>query len=307
MAYAVKALWICAKAYSSSANLGPGFDVLALAHDAYYDIVCVRETEGFKVSKVTGGWNVPKENNNAIVVAKLASEKLGIKGVDIWVHKGVPPGRGLGSSGATAAAAVKAIELLAGRALSYEEAVSIAAEGERAVSGTPHADNVAASYLGGLVAVTYSPFKVVKFGLPKINLVVATPWIDVPPSKTGEARKVLPQLVELKDAVQLIGGTALVIKSLIESDLELLGKAVMMDNVITPRRKKLIPCYDKVLEAVLSSGAYGMTISGAGPSVLIIGNERSGEAAVRAWNECGIEASFKVVKAAPGARAHPPP
>ena len=300
-------MWTCAKAFSSSANLGPGFDVLALAHDAYFDIVCVKETEGFEVVKVTGEWKVPKENNNALVVARLAAEKLGLKGAEIWVHKGVPPGRGLGSSGATAAATVKAMELLAGKSLSVEEAVAIAAEGERAVSGSPHADNVGASYLGELIAVTYNPFSIVKFEVPEVKLVVATPWVDVPPSKTGEARKVLPEEIKLQDAVQLIGGTALVIKALTEGNLELLGKAIMMDTVVTPRRKALIPCYDEVLKAVLKSGASGMTISGAGPSVLIVGGEEAGRAAVEAWEKCGVRATFKVVTPAPGARAHPPP
>ena len=300
-------MWVCAKAFSSSANLGPGFDVLALAHNAYYDVVCVRESDDFKVTKVTGEWKVPKENNNALVVAREAAKALDLKGVEIWVHKGVPPGRGLGSSGATASATVKAIELLTGKSLNPKEAVAIAAEGERAVSGAAHADNVAASYLGGLVAVTYSPFEVVKFDVPKVKLVVATPWIEVPPGKTGEARKVLPDTISLKEAVKMIGGSALVIKALTNGDLELLGKAVELDSVVTPRRKVLIPCYDEVRSAVIEGGCYDMTISGAGPSVLIIGKEECGEIAVKKWEECGVRASFKVVEPAPGAMASPPP
>ncbi len=300
-------VWICAKAYSSSANLGPGYDVLALAHDAYYDVVCVRPSEETKVVKVTGRWQVPKEKNSALAAAKKALEMLGGEGVELWVHKGVPPGRGLGSSGASAAAAVKAVELLMGKSLTPSEAVKAAAEGERVVSGAAHADNVAASYLGGLVAVSYDPFEVVSFKPASLKLVVATPWHEVPPGKTGEARKVLPGSISLSEAVKMVSGSSLVIKAVLEGDLELLGKAVEADPVVTPRRAKLIPCFEEVKGAAKNAGAFGVTISGAGPSLLIVGDERAGEAAVKAWKECGIEASFKVVEPARGSFAVPPP
>jgi len=298
-------MWTCAKAYSSSANLGPGYDVLALAHDAYYDIVCVRHSEETKVTKVTGDWSVPKSKNSALAAAKAALERLGGKGVEIWVHKGVPPGRGLGSSGASAAAAVKAVELLLGKALTPEEAVACAAEGEREVSGSAHADNVGASYLGGLVAVTYDPFKVTKFEPKEVELYVVTPWHEVPAGKTGLARKVLPSSVSLSDAVKMVGGTALVISALVNGDLDLLGLAVEMDPVVTPNRAKLIPCFKEVVEAAKRAGAKGVTISGAGPSLLVVGP--GAEEVAKKWEECGIKASFKRVRPARGAYAVPPP
>jgi len=301
-------VWVCARAFSSSANLGPGYDVLALAHNAYYDVVCVRPGVSTRVVKVTGPYDVPKDRNNAIPAIEKALEFLGEKiDLEVWVHKGVPPGRGLGSSGATASAAVKAVELLLGKSLSYDEAVKAAAEGEKFATGSAHADNVAASYVGGLVMVMYDPLKVIKLGVPDVKFVVATPWHEVPEGKTGEARKVLPNTVSLKDVVEMVAGALGVVKGFIDSDLELLARAIEMDPVVTPARTKLIPCYDKVKEAAKRAGARAVTVSGAGPSLLVLGDETSGRVVVDEWNKCGIRASFKEVKVAPGASAHPPP
>ena len=301
-------MWVCAKAYSSSANLGPGYDVLALAHNAYYDVVCVRWSDETRVVRVSGDYEVPKEGNNAIASAEAALELLGIsKGVEIWVHKGVPPGRGLGSSGATAAATVKAIELLSGKSLSAEEAVRAAAEGERAATGSAHADNVAASYLGGLVMVMYDPLEVVQLGFPKVKFVVATPWFEVPEGKTGQARKVLPNEVSLKHLVTITSGALAVVEGLKRGDLALLARGLEMDPVVTPARSKLIPCYLEVYGAAKDAGALAVTISGAGPSILILGNEEAGKAAVSKWESCGIRATFKVVEVARGASGAPIP
>jgi len=297
-------LWVCARAHSSSANLGPGYDVLALAHDAYSDTVCVKPAKETKIVRVTGEWKVPAEKNSALAAARAALEILG-GSAEIWVHKGVPPGRGLGSSGASAAAAVKAVELMTGKSLSVEEAVKCAARGEEEVSGAAHADNVAASYLGGLVAVSYDPFKVVQFEPEDLELQVVIPWHEVPEGKTEAARKVLPEEVSLRDAVKMVGGSALVIKAFLTGDLELLGTAVEMDPVVTPRRAQLIPCFEEVRRAAKEAGAKGVTISGAGPSILIVGG--GGEAAAEAWRRCGIEATVKYVKPARGAYAAPPP
>ncbi|UXD21159.1 homoserine kinase [Ignicoccus pacificus DSM 13166] len=301
-------MWVCARAFSSSANLGPGYDVLAIAHDAYYDIVCVRPGKETSVTKLTGPFDVPKENNNAIPAIKKALEFLGEDmELEVWIHKGVPPGRGLGSSGATAAAAVKAVELLLGQSLPWDKAVEAAAEGERFATGSAHADNVAASYLGGLVMVMYNPLKVVKLGMPNVKFVVATPWHEVPEGKTGEARKVLPAQIALKDAVEMVAGSLAVVNGFLNNDMELLARGLEMDPVVTPARARLIPCYEKVKEEAKKAGALAFTISGAGPSVMILGDEKAGEASVRAWEECGIKATYKLVKPAPGASAHPPP
>ncbi len=301
-------MWVCARAFSSSANLGPGYDVLAIAHDAYYDVVCVRPGERTAVVKVTGSYAVPKDKNNAIPAIKKALELLDESlELEVWVHKGVPPGRGLGSSGATAAAAVKAVELMLGKSLSPDEAVLAAAEGERFATGSAHADNVGASYVGGLIMVTYDPLKVVKLGDPEIEFVVATPWHEVPEGKTGEARRVLPTEIKLSQAVDMIAGSLMVVNGFLKKDLELLARGLEMDPVVTPARKRLIPCYDEVVKRAKEAGALAVTISGAGPSLMILGDEESGKAAVEAWEECGAKASFKKVKPAPGASAQPPP
>src|SRR5437879_13334577 len=141
-----------AKAYCSIANLGPDFDVFGLALDHYNDTVTVRWAgKGGVILRVESEYKrgIPESlSDNAAgppIIEMLREAGIVGRGVEITIDKGVPPGLGLGSSGATAAACVKALDSFLHLNLTNNELVRFASLGEAAVTGNPHAHNLAAS------------------------------------------------------------------------------------------------------------------------------------------------------------------
>ncbi|BEP18420.1 homoserine kinase [Pyrofollis japonicus] len=308
----------CAKsrAYSSSANLGPGFDVLAVAHTAFYDevVVCFSESRDSSVEVVEVEGPYSRESGGA-ETAKKAIEalmrRLGIGGlVEIRVYKGIPPGRGLGSSGASAAAAVAAFSEVLNQRVHLGELVEAAGEGEAAAAGSPHYDNVSASLLGGFVIVGQLGERLVaKRIVPGAEPVFAilVPEDAMPQKhKTKFMRSVVPKSVPTSSAARNFGGgTALLIAGLIEGDLGLVGEAMMGDSIVEKARARHVPCYSRVREAALAYGALGVALSGAGPSMIALAeNEakarRIAEAMRQAYLGCG-KAEAVVASLAPGA------
>ena len=260
---------VIARAPCSTANLGPGFDVFGLALDAYYDEVQLTK-EGNKITIESSG-SVPlePEKNSAGLVIKEMSKKFKIKsGLRITIKKGVPAGFGMGSSAASAAAAAIAFDALFGLDLDQNTLVKFAGMGERASAGSIHYDNVSASVLGGFVIVRTDPLDVIKIDPPKdLVLCIAIPKIIVPKKKTEVSRGVLPQQVKLSDYVKNLSNASAITAGFIKKDVELIGHSIK-DIIVEPARKHLIPGFDKVKINALRAGALGVTISGAGPSII---------------------------------------
>jgi homoserine kinase len=306
--------WVRAVAYSSSANLGPGFDALAVALNAFHDVVEARleyDWSGVIVERVEGEYagGVPREGNTAAVAVERLLEASGASrvGVVLRISKGIPPGRGLGSSGASAAAAVLAASKLLGLRTGAEDLVAAAGAGEAASAGSPHYDNVAASLLGGLAIVaTVNGALVVRSISVNAVFVVGVPETRVSPSKTRLMRSVLPQRVELSRAVVNWQRVAMLVTAFSRGELELAGKLMMGDTIVEPARARYVPCYSRVKEYSLEAGAYGFTISGAGPSVIaLVPPDKSNEVASamrEAYSECGVEAMVRVARVAGPAR-----
>lgn len=258
-----------ARAPSSTANLGPGFDVFGLALDAYYDEV--RITKQGKGVTIESSDSVPlePEKNSAGLVVKEMAKKFKIKdGLLIKIKKGVPAGFGMGSSAASAAAAAVAFNALFHLDLDQNSLVKFAGVGEKASAGSIHYDNVSASVLGGFVIVRTDPLDVIKIDPPKdLVLCVAIPKINVPKKKTEVSRGVLPQQVKLSDYVKNLANASAITTGFINKDVELIGHSIK-DIIVEPARKHLIPGFDMVKTNALKAGALGVTISGAGPSVI---------------------------------------
>jgi homoserine kinase len=139
-------------------------------------------------------------------------------------------------------------------------------EGERAASGTPHADNVAPSVMGGIVLVrSYQPFDVIALPLPHaLHVSVVHPHCAV---STAEARRLVKgRTYSLDDIVPNLGNIAGLVAALASDDLELLGRSID-DRLIEPVRARLIPGFDAVKRAALEAGGLGCSIAGSGPSV----------------------------------------
>ena len=189
-------------------------------------------------------------------------------GIEIEIKKNVPAGFGMGSSAASAAACAVGMNKMYNLKLSDSELVKFAGIGEKASAGTIHYDNVAASALGGFVMVKTDPLKVVKIEPPKdLVLCVAVPKLKVPAKKTKVSRGAIPKKVSLSDMVKNISNASGIVAGFSEKNSELIGTSVK-DVIVEPARKHMIPGFDKVKNNALAAGAYGVTISGAGPSVI---------------------------------------
>ena len=254
---------------SSTANLGPGFDVFGLALDAFFDqITLTKKNKGLTI--VTAD-NIPLNvnQNTAGIVVKAMQKKFKIKsGLELKIKKGVPAGFGMGSSAASAAGAALAFNKLFNLKLDNNTLVKFAGIGEKGSAGTIHYDNVAASLLGGFVVVKTKPFDVIRLDAPKdLILCLAIPKIKVPAKKTKISRSVIPKTVKISDLTVNLSNAAGIVSGFLIKDTNLIGRSVQ-DVIVEPARKHLIPGFTKVKSNALKAGALGVTISGAGPSIL---------------------------------------
>lgn len=257
------------KAPSSTANLGPGFDVFGLAIDAFYDTVTLTKTKNGITIVSDDDIPTTPENNTAGLVVKNMKKRFKIKdGIEIKIKKGVPAGFGMGSSAASAAAAAVAFDKLFGLKLDDNALVEFAGYGEKASAGTIHYDNVAASVLGGFVIVKTNPLNVIKVEPPtNLRMCIGVPKIDVPKKKTKVSRGVIPKKVKLTDSILNLSNAAAIVAGFMKKDPELIGNSIK-DVIVEPARQHMIPGFIKVKENAIKAGALGVTISGAGPSVI---------------------------------------
>ena len=298
---------ITVRAPSSTANLGPGFDTFGLAIDAFYDEVTLTKTK--KGITIVTDDNIPTnpENNTAGLVVKNMKKKLKIKsGVEIQIKKGIPAGFGMGSSAGSAAATAVAFGKLFKIKLNSDQLVEFAGFGEKASAGTIHYDNVAASVLGGFVIVKTNPLNVISIDPPaNLRMCVAVPKIDVPKKKTKVSRGVIPKKVKLTDAVLNLSNASAIVAGFIKKDPELIGNSIK-DVIVEPARQHMIPGYEKVKQNALKAGAYGVTISGAGPSIIAFSKnsfdlKKISTAMAKGFKTANIECQTIVCKPSKGA------
>jgi len=297
---------VTVRAPCSTANLGPGFDVFGLALDAFYDQVTV--TKKRKGITIISSDDIPlkPEQNTAGLVAKEIIKKEKLRGgVEIKIKKNVPPGFGMGSSAASAAACAVGINKLYNLKLSQNKLVSYAGIGEKASAGSIHYDNVAASILGGFVIVSLNPISVVKIEAPKdLALCIGVPEIKVPKKKTKVSRAVIPKTIKLSDSITNLSNAANIVAGFLNKDSTLIGKSVK-DVIVEPARKHMIPGFDVVKKNALRVGALGVTISGAGPSVIAFGTKKQslkkiGEAMKKGFKSAKVDCEIVICKPSNG-------
>jgi len=273
------------RAPATSANLGSGFDVFGVALDRPADIVRLEKADRTTIEVTGAGSQFIPEDPDKNTVGAVA-EALDAP-AHIRIDKGVRPASGLGSSAASAAAAAVGLNRLYDRGYSREELVPVAAEGEAVVSGDAHDDNVAPSIMGGFTVATPDGVTQVDADIP---LVACLPDIVV---STRDARGVVPERTGVDQLVETVGNAATLTTGMHRDDPDLVGRG-MHDTVVTPARAKLIDGYETVREAALAAGATGVTISGAGPTVIAAchgGRRREIAAAMLdAFGERGVDA-----------------
>jgi homoserine kinase len=267
---------ITAFAPASVANVGCGFDIMGFAIGGIGDRVTIETATGKEDSKITVtgpyGSLIPaeRERNTAGVAVDAWLNATGKRDLNLRIslEKNLPLGSGLGSSAASSAAAVFAVNEMFGRPLGLKELIPFAMEGERAACGSAHADNVAPSLLGGFILIrSYDPLDIVQIKCPdELFCAVVHPHIEL---KTADARRVLKRDIPMQDVIRQSANAAAFMVGLLHEDYDLIGRSVT-DLVAEPQRTQLIPGFQRVKSAALDAGATGCGISGSGPSVFAL-------------------------------------
>lgn len=255
---------------ATSANLGPGYDVLAAALSLHLELE-VEETGEFAVE--AGGLDVSTGRDNLIVRAFESLRPA--DGFAFRLNSEIPLARGLGSSAAAIVAGLFAADHLFELALSREEMLVRATELEG------HPDNVAAAIYGGFVvcgsAAEGEPTAVTIDPPGGLEAIAVIPAEEV---STRLAREAIPAEVPLADAVANVSAAAQLVLGLRGGDLDLISRG-LADRIHQERRRALYPRSMELVDAARELGALGATISGAGPTVLIW----------TTWDEAGKVAS----------------
>jgi homoserine kinase len=267
---------------ASSANLGPGFDCLAVALDLWNDVEIRRAGGDSPVLVVEGEGaeeDVPFEEH--LFVRAFRHGGGDPAGLEFRLRNRVPFARGLGSSAATIAAGLVAAEAWNGGGERDLLGLAVELEG--------HPDNVAAALNGGLTLAWTAGGgpRAIGFGPPDVSFVVVIPDERL---STAKAREALPDSVPHADAVHTAARAALLVAALAGGHDDLLSEA-LDDRLHEPYRAPLVPLLGAVRER-LPEEAYGATLSGAGPSVLV-------------WCAAGAERDVAGSLELPGARAVP--
>lgn len=254
------------------ANVSCGFDVLGLALDSVGDEMTVRKTseKGIRISKITGQ-DLPLETKkNVSGVAGLAFlAKSGFDGgFEIEIDKRIKPGSGIGSSAASSAGAVWAMNELLDRPFSKLELVQFAMQGEKLASDVAHADNVAPAIYGGFTLVrSYAPLDIIPIPTPsELYATVIHPQIEI---KTSDSRKILKTTISMQQGIQQWGNLGGLIAGLFQNDYDLIGRS-LHDHIVEPIRSILIPAFDDIKADAIKAGALGSGISGSGPSIFAL-------------------------------------
>ncbi|MDQ3569762.1 MAG: homoserine kinase [Actinomycetota bacterium] len=240
-----------ARAPASSANLGPGFDTLAVALSLYVEVE-VEDAEALSVRSTGEGSDLSLDASHLAV--RVAAEVRGHDRLAVSVRSDIPVGRGLGSSAALAAAAAAAA------GAPDPLAVAAAADG--------HPENAAASVLGGLVTATVVGGRPVASRLlldPALAFVVLVPSRSLP---TEQARSALPSEVPYADATFNLGRMGLLLAGL--ADRRLLVPEAAEDRLHQGARAVLFPEAPELMARLIAAGARATCWSGAGPSLLAI-------------------------------------
>ncbi len=282
-----------AYAPGSASNLGPGFDCLGMAFTGKGDTVtAVRHgPPGVRVVAVSDP-RVPADasRNTAAIAAAAVLRRAGNgAGLELSVEKGLPLSGGMGGSAASAVAGAVAANAVLQAGFAIDVLLEAALEAEAVVAGR-HADNVAPSLLGGAVLVAgLSPPRLCRIRVhASFALVLVTPSYEV---LTAAARAVLPAQVSRADAVAQAASLAGLVLGLERGEAELVA-ASMRDRIAEPVRAPLYPGYAQARAAALEAGAVGVTVSGAGPTLVAIVPAGASGAVASAFEDAYRRAGF---------------
>lgn len=261
------------KVPASTANLGPGFDSIGLAFSLYLTVDVKRAEEWAFSHESALLAGLPEDDRH--LIAAVAKKTAALRGVDMppieaVLKSDIPLARGLGSSAAAIAAGIEIADRFADLHLKDVEKLNIGDQFEG------HPDNIGASLFGGMVCG-------VSLGETAELLTLPTPDVDliaiVPPYelKTEDARNVLPDSFDRKDAVLASAVSNMLVAAFMKHDYETAGRMMERDVFHEPYRAALIKEFAPARELAHELGAYSTVISGAGPTVLTLAPRGKGE------------------------------
>lgn len=249
---------------ATSANLGSGFDSLGIALTMYNQVWMEVSDETVITSK--DDIKVPTDKSNLIYWSAEHLYKVCGKqfpGLTIIQENNIPMTRGLGSSSACIVAGLVGANRFLGNPLTKKDLVNLASE----IEG--HPDNTTPALMGGLVTSTIDGGKVYSVSVPVAENIRFGVFIPPFELSTEYARGVLPENYTKEQAVFNLSRSSLMTSSLFSGSLENLRVAVQ-DQLHQPYRKSLIKGYDTVFRTSYELGSYGTYVSGAGPTIIAI-------------------------------------
>lgn len=280
---------------ATTANLGPGFDCIGAALTLHNKFKFTRLDAGGLIIHVTGAEAERVQTDESNLLYQAFAKFYQYIGqtppsVKMEIELGVPLARGLGSSATAIVGGLVGANQLAGAPLSQLQVMKLA------IAMEGHPDNVVPALLGGcrLAATSDNGWEICD--VPWDNHVV--PVVAIPDFElsTSEARRVLPTEVSRADAIFNTAHLGLLLRGLETGKGEWL-RAALQDKLHQPYRQALIPGYDAVNAAAVQAGAYGMVISGAGPTLLALVDKLHSQAVeiamLSAWQEAGITAMVR--------------
>lgn len=251
---------------ASSANLGPGFDVLALALDLHLTVEARESTKTTISWAGEGAAEVPLTRRNLIIRAAeepFTGWSRPLNGLELRVRNDIPIGRGLGSSAAAIIAGIMLGAKLRGLRMPAQRIL------ELAIPLEGHGDNLAAALFGGfcIAVIENGGVRVHRLDWPTRWRAVLFVPNDISP--THEARRLVPRRPAREDAVFNLGRVAEWVLACSQKDRSLVASA-MDDRLHQPGRARAYPYLDDAIAAAEQAGALGAALSGAGGSVIAI-------------------------------------
>ena len=292
-----------AYAPASMGNVAAGFDVLGAAFapidgSLWGDIVEVElaSADSFACDGPFADRLPADPAQNLVLKAKTYFAQAWGKPMPplrIVLHKLLPVSSGLGSSSASAVAAAVALDAVVDAQLGPEALLQLAARAEGFVSGAAHLDNVAPCLLGGVQLCADGR----AFALPwpiELLFVVASPQLEL---ATREARAVLPREIPLVLAIEHAANLAHLVHALHVYDLPSL-RGCLRDLIAEPHRAPLVPGFREAQAQARAAGAWGCSLSGAGPAVFAVAESAHvhdvANALVSGFASVGVSATAKV-------------
>lgn len=286
---------------ATTANIGSGFDTLGMALSLYnyvfFDVENPKQKDGISITtEGEGVGEIPLDGSNMLVKAmKFVAEKANktLPPGNLHMINRIPLARGLGSSSATQAAGVILANLVLDLNLTEQELINLASQLEG------HPDNAVPAIRGGFCIASMHNGIVTseKIDVPDAwKAVVAIPEFEL---KTEDARAALPDSYSRADAVHNVGAVSFLLASFIYKEPSYL-KYGLDDRIHVPYRIRLIPGGEAVLRAAREEGAYGATISGAGPTMIAFCSDENvqtvGDAMVQGFKSEKISSRFLVLE-----------